>query len=118
VRGRAPKLKDCECGRQRQLIPERADIHNAVNRELAQRHTDNDPHGHVTLVYQCTVRCKSPNDNSNDSHENDDNDDDDDDDKYQDLEIAVNRMWKVRTKTVPVQIGALGTIKRGLDPNR
>jgi hypothetical protein len=26
-------------------------------------------------------------------------------------------MWKVRTKTVPVITGALGTIKRGLDQN-
>jgi hypothetical protein len=27
--------------------------------------------------------------------------------KYKDLEIEVSRMWKVRTKTVPVIIGAL-----------
>ena len=26
-------------------------------------------------------------------------------------------MWKVRTKIVPVIIGALGTIRRGLDQN-
>ena len=26
-------------------------------------------------------------------------------------------MWKVRTKIVPVVIGALGTIKKGLDQN-
>jgi hypothetical protein len=26
-------------------------------------------------------------------------------------------MWKVSTKTVPVIIGALGTIKKGLDQN-
>lgn len=55
-----------------------------------------DPHGHGTLVHQCAVRCKSPNDNTNDSHENDD---EDDDDKYQDLEIAVSRMWKSENKT-------------------
>ena len=30
--------------------------------------------------------------------------------KYKDLEIEVSRMWKVRTKTVPVITGALGTI--------
>jgi len=29
--------------------------------------------------------------------------------KYKDLEIKVSMMWKVRTKTVPVIIGALGT---------
>ena len=34
---------------------------------------------------------------------------------YKDLEIKVSRMWKVRTKIVPVIIGALGTIKKGLD---
>jgi hypothetical protein len=33
--------------------------------------------------------------------------------KYQDLEIEVSRMWKVKTKIVPVIIGALGTIKKG-----
>jgi len=37
--------------------------------------------------------------------------------KYKDLEIEVGRMWKVRTKIVPVVIGALGTIKKGLDQN-
>jgi len=26
-------------------------------------------------------------------------------------------MWKVRTKIVPIVIGALGTIKKGLDQN-
>jgi len=35
--------------------------------------------------------------------------------KYQDLEIEVSRMWKVRIKIVPVIIGALVTIKKGLD---
>jgi hypothetical protein len=33
--------------------------------------------------------------------------------KYKDLEIEVSMVWKVRTKTVPVIIGALGTIKEG-----
>jgi len=33
------------------------------------------------------------------------------------VEIDVSRMWKVRTKIVPVIIGALGTIKKGLDKN-
>ena len=37
--------------------------------------------------------------------------------KYKDLEIKVSRMWKVRTKILPVTIGALGTIKKGLDQN-
>jgi hypothetical protein len=30
--------------------------------------------------------------------------------RYKDLEIEVGRIWKVRTKIVPVLIGALGTI--------
>ena len=34
---------------------------------------------------------------------------------YKDLELKVNRMWKVRTKIVPVTAGALGTSKKGLD---
>ena len=29
--------------------------------------------------------------------------------------IKVSRMWNVRTKIVPVIIGALGTIRKGLD---
>jgi hypothetical protein len=37
--------------------------------------------------------------------------------QFKDLEIEVSRMWKVRTKIVPVIIGALGTIKVGLDQN-
>jgi hypothetical protein len=37
--------------------------------------------------------------------------------KYRDMEIAVKRMWKVRTKILSVVTGALGTIKKGLDQN-
>jgi len=33
------------------------------------------------------------------------------------MEINVGRMWKVRTKVVPVIIGALGTTEKGLDQN-
>jgi len=32
--------------------------------------------------------------------------------KYKDPEIEVSRMWKVRTNTVPVITGALGTITK------
>jgi len=35
--------------------------------------------------------------------------------KHIDLENAVGRMWKVRTQIVAVIIGALETIKKGLD---
>ena len=31
--------------------------------------------------------------------------------KYKDLEIEVTIMWKLKTKTIPVVIGALGMIK-------
>jgi hypothetical protein len=33
------------------------------------------------------------------------------------VEFDVSRMWKVRAKIVPVIIGTLGTIKKGLDKN-
>jgi hypothetical protein len=33
--------------------------------------------------------------------------------KYKNLEIDVSRMWKLRTKIMPVITGALGTIKNG-----
>jgi hypothetical protein len=33
--------------------------------------------------------------------------------KYEDQETEFRRMWKVRTKIVPVIIGALGTLKKG-----
>ena len=36
---------------------------------------------------------------------------------YKDLEIEDSGMWKVRTKIVPVVIGALGTMKKGLGRN-
>jgi len=35
--------------------------------------------------------------------------------KHEDPENGVSRMWEVRTKIVPVIIGPLGTIKKGLD---
>ena len=34
------------------------------------------------------------------------------------MEINVRKMWKVKTKIVPVFFGALGTIKKGLHKNR
>jgi hypothetical protein len=33
------------------------------------------------------------------------------------MEITVSRMWKGRTTIVQVIVGALGTIKKGLDQN-
>ena len=32
--------------------------------------------------------------------------------KYKDLEIEVTKMWKLKTKIIPVVIGALGMIKK------
>jgi len=37
--------------------------------------------------------------------------------KYKVLEVEISRIWTVRTKIVPVIIGALETIKNGLDQN-
>jgi len=35
--------------------------------------------------------------------------------KYKDLEIEIERIWGLKTTTVPVVIGALGTIKKGME---
>ena len=35
--------------------------------------------------------------------------------KYKDLELEVERMWGLKTTTVPVVIGALGTIKKDME---
>ena len=35
--------------------------------------------------------------------------------KYKDLEIEVTKMWEMKTSTVPIVVGALGLIKRGLE---
>ena len=37
--------------------------------------------------------------------------------KYQDLEIEIQRMWKMKTKVIPIVIGALGTIRKGMEDN-
>ena len=37
--------------------------------------------------------------------------------KYKDLEIETPRMWGMRTETVPVIVGALGLIRKGMDQN-
>ena len=37
--------------------------------------------------------------------------------KYRDLEIEVTKMWKLKTKVIPVVIGALGMIKNGKKKN-
>ena len=33
--------------------------------------------------------------------------------KYKDLEIEIQKMWKLKTTVVPVIVGALGMIKKG-----
>ena len=35
--------------------------------------------------------------------------------KYKDLEIEIEKMWYLKTSTVPVIVGALGMIKKGRD---
>ena len=35
--------------------------------------------------------------------------------KYKDLEIEIARMWGMKTQIVPVVVGALGVIKKGID---
>ena len=35
--------------------------------------------------------------------------------KYKDLEIETTKMWHLETVTIPVIVGALGTIGKGLD---
>ena len=33
--------------------------------------------------------------------------------KYKDLEIEIAKMWKIKTRTIPVTVGALNMIKKG-----
>lgn len=35
--------------------------------------------------------------------------------KYKDLEIKINRMWRMKTEAVPIVIGALGLVRKGMD---
>ena len=35
--------------------------------------------------------------------------------KYKDLEIEITKMWGLKTRTVPVVIGALGVVKKGIE---
>ena len=35
--------------------------------------------------------------------------------KYKDLEIEIQRMWGMKTTTIPVVVGALGLIKKGME---
>ena len=37
--------------------------------------------------------------------------------KYKDLEIEIQRMWKMKTVVIPIVIGALGTIRKGMEEN-
>ena len=37
--------------------------------------------------------------------------------KYKDLEIDIERMWGMKTTTIPGVIGALGLVKKGMDKN-
>ena len=37
--------------------------------------------------------------------------------KYKNLEIEIQRMWKMKTEVIAIVIGAIGTIKKGMDNN-
>ena len=61
------------------------------------------------------------NNNKNDNDNDDDDDDDDDNnkkkkskEKYQELAREIKRIWKSRTKVVPVVVGALGSVSKKL----
>jgi len=38
-------------------------------------------------------------------------------DRYQDLARELKRLWKVETKLIPIVVGALGTVAKGLEMN-
>ena len=37
--------------------------------------------------------------------------------KYKDHETEIQRMWKMKTEVIPIVIGELGTIKKGMENN-
>ena len=34
--------------------------------------------------------------------------------KYKDLKLEIQRMWQMKTEVIPVVVGALGTVKKGM----
>ena len=34
--------------------------------------------------------------------------------KYKDLQIEVERMWQLKTSIIPIVVGALGSVKKGI----
>ena len=58
--------------------------------------------------------CSDNNHNHKNNNNSNNNKEKEKIDKYRDLARELRKLWKVKTRVVPIVIGALGTIPKGL----
>ena len=72
--------------------------------------------GYGSLLW-CNVGITSAGAKAFHLHNNNNNNNNNKKSKYKDLELEIQRMWQMKTEVIPVVVGALGTIKKGMVEN-
>ena len=98
------------------IINKNNDNNNDDNNKNNNDNNNNDNNNNDNKKYNNNNNNNDNNKKNNDDNKNNNNNNNNNNNsKYKDLEIKRTRMWGMKTETVPVVIGAVGLIKKGLE---